>query len=89
MPRGRGKSRKQGNRVPEAQSPAKSEPKSGFDRALEAERIIGVATDVEQNIRFLIKWKNTDQAELVLAKIANEKIPQMVIKFYEERLTWV
>lgn len=51
------------------------------------EYIIGMTKDAESDeLQFLIKWKDMNEADLVPAKEANIAWPQLVIKFYENHL---
>lgn len=61
--------------------------KSGFDLGYSPEKIIG-AMDQDGELLFLIQWKNRNKAQLVASKLARKHCPQLVIDFYESRLTW-
>ncbi|CAG5096357.1 Oidioi.mRNA.OKI2018_I69.XSR.g14580.t1.cds [Oikopleura dioica] len=73
--------------------------KKGFERGLVPERIIGAATinekgengkkaSTDAELVFLIKWENSETADIVSAKEAKAKCPHLVFQFYEERILW-
>ncbi len=58
-----------------------------FDENKGPERIIG-ATDKDGELKFLFKWKDSDEPTLVSANIANKHFSDIVIRFYEQRISW-
>ncbi|KAG7469680.1 hypothetical protein MATL_G00131440 [Megalops atlanticus] len=73
----------------EVQDPGEHETASpaGFISQLEPERIIG-STDKQGELMFLVKWKGTEEVALLSAREASARCPQVVIAFYEQKLTW-
>ncbi|XP_029176865.1 THAP domain-containing protein 2-like [Nylanderia fulva] len=60
---------------------------NGFTRGLEADKILGSADD-NGELMYLMQWKGVDVVDMVSAKEANVNCPQIVIRFYEDRLAW-
>jgi len=68
------------NRVPEVENNNSKTTKI-------PEKIMG-ATDSSGKLMFLMKWKGVEEGDLLLAEEVNVIYPQIVIKFYEERIEW-
>ncbi|XP_055359294.1 chromobox protein homolog 3b [Betta splendens] len=54
---------------------------------LEPECIIG-STDRQGELMFLVKWQDSDDVALLPAREASARCPQVVIAFYEQKLSW-
>jgi Chromo shadow domain len=61
--------------------------KEGFTRSLVADRIVG-ATERNGRLAYLIKWKDTNDVDLVFATDANIACPQVVIEFFEKHIVF-
>lgn len=66
------------NRLAEIQKPR------GYDRGLQMQGIVG-ATDYTGTLMYLVRWENCDEYDLLPSEEVNEKNPQEVIRFYEQR----
>ena len=63
----------------------------GFARGLEAEKILGATNEINQKLPsdFLVKWIGHDKPDWVARGEVNQKIPHLVIEFYEARLRFL
>ncbi|KAE9543945.1 hypothetical protein AGLY_001923 [Aphis glycines] len=70
--------------------PVVTKKKVGYDRGFEADHIVG-ATEKGGKLMFLVAWKNSadGEADLLEATEVYEKSPQVAIKFFEERLSYI
>jgi len=77
---------------------------TGYNRNLVPESLMGATDIYDGELMFLyvfsffdnlyliiylrVKWKGISKPELVPSRIVNKQSAQLVIKFYEDRLTW-
>jgi len=61
---------------------------TGYNRGLVPEMLMGATDIYDGELMFLVKWKGVSKPELVPSRIVNKQSAQLVIKFYEDRLTW-
>ncbi|CAF0727376.1 unnamed protein product [Adineta ricciae] len=61
---------------------------TGYGRGLVPAELIGATDIYDGELMFLVKWKGVTKPELVPSRIVNKESPQLVIAFYEARLTW-
>ena len=59
----------------------------GFDLGYQAECVTN-AMKLGGRVLLLIKWKGRKEPELVPSDIARWKCPQLLIQYYQKRLTW-
>lgn len=71
--------RKQKDKIDEIVKPR------GYERNLLIEKIVGCTDCAGGDLMFLIKWQDCDELDLVPASEVNQRDPETVIAFYEER----
>ncbi|KAH8252261.1 hypothetical protein KR038_000531, partial [Drosophila bunnanda] len=60
---------------------------NGFNRGLEAEKVITIV-DQDEKTLVCIQFKGQPRPELIPIEVANLKVSRMLIEFYEEHLKY-
>ena len=64
------------------------EPGNGFEQEWIPLKVFGATKRPKDNrLMVMIRWKG-NKSTFEFADVANNKIPQMVIKYYEQRIRW-
>lgn len=69
------------------QTDGNSNDGNGFARGYSVENLVGI-TQEEDQFLFLVKWHQTDEMEMVPSAEVRKFVPEMMIDFYESRITW-
>lgn len=73
--------------IDEFENCEKAALKYGFGLGMEPSKILS-AYDISGERWFVMSWENSDELNLVPAKVANSKCPQLVLQFYTEHFKW-
>jgi len=76
------------NNTSQTKRPRVEFEQTGYGRKLVPETLMGATDIYDGELMFLVKWEGVTKPELVPSRIVNKQSPQLVIKFYEDRLTW-
>jgi len=76
------------NNISQTKRPRIEFEQTGYGRGLEPDVLMGATDIYDGELMFLVKWQGVSKPELVPSRIVNKQSPQLVIKFYEDRLTW-
>jgi len=76
------------NNTSQTKRPRVELEQTGYGRELVPETLMGATDIYDGELMFLVKWEGLAKPELVPSRIVNKQSPQLVIKFYEDRLTW-
>jgi len=79
---------KDNNNTPSTKRARVEYEQTGYNRGLVPEMLMGATDIYDGELMFLVKWKGVSKPELVPSRIVNKQSAQLVIKFYEDRLTW-
>ena len=52
------------------------------------DKIIGASEDANGQLLFFLKYRGSDKGDIVVAKEAHLLYPQLLLKWYEKRITW-